>query len=252
MARIELTDVHLSFSAGTDRLTVKDRVLGRMMGRKLAPPAQIHALNGVTFRIDEGERLGIVGHNGAGKSTMLRMLTGVYQPTQGLLQVKGKLDSLLDLQVGIEPEATGWDNIAFRGYLRGDTPAEVRAKRPAIAAFSELGEHLHRPVRHYSSGMMLRLLFSLATAIDPEILLVDEVLSAGDIGFYEKAKRRMLDLIEKARILVIVSHDLGSLEAICSRVIWMNQGRVAADGSPHRIIEEYKRFMLGESKRAAA
>ena len=100
--------------------------------------------------------------------------------------------------------------------------------------------------------MLLRLLFSLATAIDPEILLVDEVLSAGDIGFYEKAKRRMLDLIEKARILVIVSHDLGSLEAICSRVIWMNQGRVAADGSPHRVIEEYKRFMMGESKRAAA
>jgi len=251
MAAIELDDVSLHFCLNTNRLPLKERFIELLRRRPTSSKQFVKAINNIDLQIVEGERVGIIGHNGAGKSTFLRMLTGVYRPTGGKLTVDGRLDSLLDLNVGVEAEASGWENISYRGYLRGETPRQVAVKRPEIAEFSELGDRLHTPVRFYSSGMMVRLLFSMATAIEPEILLIDEVLSAGDIAFYEKARKRMTNLIEKARILVVVSHDLGSLATMCTRVLWFDHGRIVADGDPQEIIDRYKTAMMTDLKIAA-
>src|SRR5262249_49566117 len=152
---------------------------------------------------EEGERVGVLGHNGAGKSTLLKLLAGVYPPTRGRRVVEGQISSLFDIALGFEIEATGWDNIRYRGYLQGETPDSIGEKMQPIADFSELGEFLNVPVRYYSAGMMVRLAFSIATAIDPEVLLVDEVLGAGDLAFQAKARQRMKEMIERARLLVL-------------------------------------------------
>lgn len=250
MAFIELENVGLQFRLDQVRVPLKDRFLQKMFRRSNAQ--KLDAVRGVSFHVSEGERLGIIGHNGAGKSSMLKMLAGIYRPTSGRLTVNGRVDSLLDLGIGIEPDATGWDNIAFRTYLRGGTPRDVAATRQEVADFSELGDRLHTPVRYYSAGMMVRLLFSMATAIEPDVLLIDEVLSAGDLSFCDKARRRMLNLIEKARILVSVSHDLGSIESMCTRVIWLDHGRIAADGKPTEVIDRYREAMLHNTLSKAA
>lgn len=250
MALIELEDVGLQFRLDQVRVPLKDRFVQKMFRRK--DVQMLDAIRNVSLRFTEGERVGIIGHNGAGKSSMLKMLAGIYRPTSGRLTVRGRVDSLLDLGIGIEPDATGWDNIAFRTYLRGGTPRDVAATRQEVADFSELGDRLHTPVRYYSAGMMVRLLFAMATAIEPDILLVDEVMGAGDLSFYEKARRRMVDLIEKARILVSVSHDLGTLESMCTRIIWLDHGRVAADGDPTEVVERYRDAMLNPHRSKAA
>jgi ABC-type polysaccharide/polyol phosphate transport system ATPase subunit len=160
--------------------------------------------------------------------------------------VVGRISSLFDIAVGFEPEASGWDNIAYRCYLQGETPRSVRGKLDEIAEFSELGKFLDVPVRCYSAGMMVRLAFAVATAIDPEILLIDEVLSVGDLAFQEKARRRMQEMMAKARLMVLVSHDLESLARLCSKVVWLEQGRVRAIGPPEETIAAYTAEARGE------
>ena len=251
MCKIELDNVSLRFQMRKHgRVFLKELLLAGMLYAKKNPLVQVDALKNINLHIGDGERLGVIGHNGAGKSTLLRLLAGIYPPTNGNLTIDGSISSMLELGVGVEPEASGWDNIALRSYLQGNTPAEVRVKRDEIAEFSELGEFLKMPVRFYSSGMMVRLAFSVATAINPEILLIDEVLSAGDLGFVEKARRRMLNLIEKARILVFVSHDLDSLAKLCNRAIWMHQGQIHSEGPPQTVIDEYCRYMSNPNRTA--
>jgi ABC-type polysaccharide/polyol phosphate transport system ATPase subunit len=246
MVGITLTDVALSFRVRKrGRTTLKQLLVDPVFRPSANPFMVIEALKNINLRIGEGERLGLIGHNGAGKSTLLRLLAGIYPPTSGTVEVEGKINSLLDIGVGIEGDASGWDNILYRGLLQGDLPSQVEEKKHQIADFSELGDALDMPVRFYSSGMKVRLLFSIATAIEPEILLLDEVLSAGDVAFQEKAFRRMTELIDKARLIVFASHDLGTLCRLCTKVLWLDHGAIRMAGEPRRVIETYETFMRG-------
>jgi ABC-type polysaccharide/polyol phosphate transport system ATPase subunit len=232
-------------------LTLKEFLVGQMFRQSKNPVREVHALRDVTLSVGKGERLGVIGHNGAGKSTMLRLLAGIYPPTAGRLTVEGKISSLFDIALGFEGEATGWENIAYRCYLQGETPRGVKTKRDAIAEFSELGDFLNMPVRYYSAGMMVRLAFSIATAIDPEVLLVDEVLSVGDLSFQNKATARMREMMAKAHLMVMVSHDLGSLAKLCNRVVWMDHGRPIRDGDVDEVIAAYRQQVEGHNQPAA-
>lgn len=240
MAFIKLEDVSLTFSVRQRRrVTLKEYVVRGMFRQSVNPIMQVSALQDLNLEVNEGDRLAIIGHNGAGKSTLLKVLAGIYPPTAGRRIVDGQISSLFDLTLGFEPEATGWDNIAYRGYLQGETPRSIRAKMNTIAEFSELGDFLNTPVRHYSSGMVVRLAFSIATDIDPEILLIDEVLAAGDKAFQNKARDRMQSMIDKARLIVMVSHDLGALENFCNRAIWMERGRIRQMGTTAEVLDAY-------------
>jgi ABC-type polysaccharide/polyol phosphate transport system ATPase subunit len=165
--------------------------------------------------------------------------------------VEGRVSTLLDIGVGIESDATGWANIAYRSYLQGLTPREVRQRRPRIAEFSELGEFLNIPVRFYSSGMLVRLCFSIATEIEPEILLIDEILSAGDLSFQEKAHRRIMELIHQSRLLVIATHDTVTVPKLCTRMVWLDHGEIVMQGDPQTVVEAYREYMTSDQRSAA-
>jgi len=253
MTSIELDNVSLVFRVRQNRrIPLKDFIVKRMFRRSVNPYMEIRALQNISLTVREGDRLGIVGHNGAGKSTMLKLLAGIYPPTAGERTVKGQISSLFDLQLGFEPEASGWENIAYRGYLQGETPKSLRAKLDEIAEFSELGEFLNSPVRHYSSGMLVRLAFAVATAIDPEILLVDEVLSAGDLAFQKKCRQRMEEMIDKAHLIVMVSHDLDALARFCNRAIWLDHGAIRLAGPTDDVLAAYTEAMNAAARLKAA
>jgi ABC-type polysaccharide/polyol phosphate transport system ATPase subunit len=255
MASITLANVGLTFRVRRRRrLPLKDFVLQRITGRAGENPLlEVHSLSGITARFEDGARIGVVGHNGAGKSTLLKLLAGVYPPTAGTRRVEGRISSLFDLTLGFEPHASGRDNIRYRGYLLGETPGTLAPKMDSIIDFAELGEFIDTPVRHYSSGMLVRLGFSIATAIDPEILLIDECFSAGDAAFQRKAAARLEAMMSKARLIVMVSHDLGLLGKLSDRVLWLEHGRVRRDAGAAEVISEYREFMNSpESGRSGA
>lgn len=222
------------------RMSLKEFLVGQMFRRSRNPLMEVKALSGVSLRVEQGDRLAVIGHNGAGKSTLLKTLAGIYKPTHGRMVVDGRVSSLFDLALGFEIDATGWENIAYRSYLQGETPRTVRAKRDAIAEFSELGNFLNTPVRYYSAGMQVRLAFSIATAIDPEVLLVDEVLSVGDLAFQQKARERMRAMMNRAQLMVMVSHDLDTLTKICNRAVWMDHGHMMREGPVEEIADAYR------------
>jgi ABC-type polysaccharide/polyol phosphate transport system ATPase subunit len=253
MTSIELEDVSLVFRVRQNRrIPLKDFIVKQMFRRSMNPYKEVRALENINLEVKEGDRLGIVGHNGAGKSTMLKTLAGIYPPTQGRRTIKGQVSSLFDLHLGFEPEGSGWENIAYRGYLQGETPKTLRAKLDDIAEFSELGEFLDSPVRHYSSGMLVRLAFAVATAIDPEILLVDEVLSAGDLAFQKKCRTRMEEMIARAHLIVMVSHDLEALARFCNRAIWLDHGRIVMTGGTDAVVAAYSEAMSAAARAKAA
>jgi ABC-type polysaccharide/polyol phosphate transport system ATPase subunit len=252
MVRIELENVGVTFRVRTHgRISFKEYLLKHMFRRPSSPPVLVEALRDVSLRIDEGERLGVLGPNGSGKSTLLKVLAGVYPPSAGRIRVQGRVSSLFDLVLGFEMDASGWDNIAYRSYLLGETRRGIQAKMQEIADFSELGKHLDMAVRYYSAGMLLRLAFAVATAVDPEILLVDEVLSVGDLAFQNKARQRMQDMMSRAKLMVVVSHDLEALRKLSSRVVWLEDGRVREMGPPDRVIASYTAHVQGAPAAAA-
>ena len=241
MGRIELKDVNVTFSLRkTTKVTLKEYLLKGLFLTAVNPVVAIHALNDLNLTLHDGERLGVIGHNGAGKTTMLKMLAGVYPPTSGSRIVEGRICSLFDISVGFEGEANGWDNINYRGYLQGETPKTLKKKRGEIAEFCELGDFLNIPVRYYSAGMLVRLAFAIATATEPDILLVDEVLSVGDMAFVTKAKDRKRQMMKKSSLMVLVSHDLNSVQEFCTRAVWMEHGRVMLDGEPKAVAAAYQ------------
>jgi len=249
MVEIDLQNVSLEFTIRRfKRLSLKEFLVRGMFSRAANPVMHVQALSDVTLHVGEGERLGIIGHNGAGKSTLLKLLAGIYPPTRGTRRVTGRISSLFDIALGFEMDASGWENINYRGYLQGETPRSLKDKVEQIAAFTELGQFLDMPVRYYSAGMMVRLAFAIATAIEPEILIVDEVLSVGDLQFQQKATARIRAMMEQARLMVMVSHELESLEKLSTRVVWMNQGRVLKVGDPAEVIAAYRQ----SARRAAA
>src|SRR5262245_15600469 len=243
MAGIHVKDVCVTYQVCKGgRSTLKEWVLGGLRQRQ-EKWVQVRALQDVSFDVAEGSRLGIVGHNGAGKSTLLKVLSGIYQPLSGICKVDGRIASLFDLSLGFEPDASGWDNIHYRGYLQKETPQSLRGKVREIAEFSGLGSALDLPIRYYSSGMLVRLAFSIATAIEPEVFLVDEVLGAGDLEFAQRAKMRIHHLVRKARLMVVVSHDLNALASFCDRVLWLDHGQVRELGPAKSTIHAYTQFM---------
>ncbi|HEV3443692.1 MAG TPA: ABC transporter ATP-binding protein [Gemmataceae bacterium] len=252
MARIELDNLCLTFRVRQlRRITLKEFLVRRMFRKSANPVMKVNALRNINLVVREGERLGVVGHNGAGKSTLLKVLAGIYPPTRGKRIMDGRISSLFDIALGFESDADGWENISYRGYLQGETPRSIRAKMNQIAEFSELGDFLDMPVRYYSAGMLVRLAFSIATAIEPEILLVDEVLSVGDMSFQDKARQRMRDMMSKARLIVVVSHDLVSLNKLCDRGIWMDHGQIRQEGTMKDIVNAYTESVKGGQSQAA-
>lgn len=253
MARIDVRGASLAFTVHRHKnRSLKEYVLKGLFRRSVNPRVVIHALSDVNLSVREGERVGIIGHNGAGKTTMLKLLAGIYPPTQGTCVVEGNVCSLFDIALGFENEATGWENIVYRSYLQGEGPAEVRAKTDGIAAFSELGEFLDLPVKNYSAGMRMRLAFAIATAAEPEILLIDEVLAVGDQAFQIKAKARMRELMSASRLMVVVSHDLSTVRETCTRVLWMRRGAVLMDGPPGEVVRAYQQDAESQATAAQA
>ncbi len=252
MARIDLDGVSLHFRVRQKRhVTLKEYVLHQLYSRSVNPCVEVRALEHIDLCATDGDRIGILGHNGAGKSTLLRVLAGVYPPTSGTRLVDGRICSLFDLTLGFEMESTGWENIHYRGYLLGETPKSIAAKENEIAEFTELGDFLNMPVRHYSAGMLVRLAFGISTAVEPEILLVDEVLSVGDRAFQAKARERMSQLMRTARLLVMVSHDLDSLARMCRTGILLDHGRIIKTGPMSDVVQTYVAKVQLPSAKAA-
>ncbi|MEN6493798.1 MAG: ABC transporter ATP-binding protein [Thermoguttaceae bacterium] len=253
MNLIELEDVGLTFCLRRHgRISLKEYIVSGLFRRRRENVMEVHALEGINLRIAEGERVGFIGRNGAGKSTLLKLVAGIYPPTHGRRVVQGRISSLFDIALGFELDATGWENIAYRGYLQGETPRSIGDKTQAIAEFSELGEFLDMPVRYYSAGMLVRLAFSISTAIEPEILIIDEALSAGDLSFQAKARERIRNLISTARAVLIVSHDLPSLSLLCDRIVWIDHGRICMEGTAEEVIAAYSRPSEDPSQLQAA
>jgi lipopolysaccharide transport system ATP-binding protein len=200
---------------------------------------RINALQNISLEINHGERVGLIGLNGAGKSTLLKVMADIYPPTSGEVAIKGHVCPMFEFATGFEMNQSGWDNIRIRGLLLGMSVEAIEEKLPEIAAFTELGEFLDYPVRTYSSGMFIRLAFAVSTSINPEILLIDEVMGAGDISFAEKAKRRMFEFMEQGKILVFTTHNFNLLNDFCSRTIWMHKGQVIADGPTSEVVKQY-------------
>lgn len=199
----------------------------------------IRALEDLTLTIKDGDRVGLLGHNGAGKSTLLRLLSSVYEPSSGYAKIEGEIGSLIDIGFGIDAEATGRENIFLRGALLGLTRAQIKSKLDEIIEFSELGDFIDMPLRTYSSGMHLRLAFSVSTVIRPEILLMDEWLSVGDEGFKHRAETRLNELVASTNILVIASHSKELVRRTCNRAIWLEHGKIKMDGTPEEVTSQY-------------
>ncbi|MBU3574766.1 ABC transporter ATP-binding protein [Polynucleobacter sp. UK-Mo-2m-Kol15] len=202
---------------------------GGRIGQSVGHHPYVAALEDINFIFEEGSRIGLLGHNGSGKTTLLRVLSGIYAPVKGDLVVRGRIASLLDVSMGLDPDATGFENIYLRGILDGMKPARIRSKIEEIADFTELGEYLNLPVRTYSSGMMLRLAFAISTSVEADILIMDEWLSVGDESFSVKASQRLGELIGKTSILVVASHDQKLINRICNRKIQLEHGRIISD-----------------------
>ncbi|MCC8109064.1 MAG: ABC transporter ATP-binding protein [Planctomycetes bacterium] len=189
----------------------------------------IEALNKISIEINHGERVGLVGHNGSGKSTLLRMLAGTYPPVTGSVEVVGKIAPFLELSLGVEPDVNGYEAIYLRGLMLGLSSKTIMDKTSEIAEFSELGAFLDMPIRTYSSGMVMRLSFAISTIVNPDILLMDEWISVGDQGFQQKAGKRLNELVERSKILVIASHSIDLLKSLCTRIIRLENGQVIED-----------------------
>jgi lipopolysaccharide transport system ATP-binding protein len=199
----------------------------------------VRALENLTFSFRDGDRIGLLGHNGAGKSTLLRLLSGVYEPSSGKASIKGDIGSLIDISFGIDPEASGRENVYLRGAFLGLPKSEIKDRMEEIIEFSELGDFADMPVRTYSAGMHLRLAFSVSTVIRPQILLMDEWLSVGDEGFRHKAEERMTELVEATNILVLASHSKDLVQHVCNRLIWLEHGKVKMDGPTEEVVAAY-------------
>ena len=199
----------------------------------------IEALKDLNLEIRSGDRLGIVGHNGAGKSTLLRLLSGVFEPSSGKISRSGSISSLVDIALGINGENTGKENIFLRGKLMGLSKKQIDQKIEEIIEFSELGDYINLPVRIYSSGMLLRLAFSVSTSISADILIMDEWLSVGDGAFAERSSERLRELVDNSEILVIASHSRELIEETCNKVVWLEHGVIKKIGSVEEIVPEY-------------
>lgn len=207
-----------------------------------------YALHNVSFDVKRGETVGIIGTNGSGKSTILKIITGVLNPSGGHVEIDGRISALLELGAGFNMEYTGIENIYLNGTMIGFSREEIDAKMQDILDFADIGDFVHRPVKTYSSGMFVRLAFAVAINIDPEILIVDEALSVGDVFFQAKCYKKFEDFKKMGKTILFVSHDLGSISKYCDRVVLLNRGKKLAEGTPKEMVSMYKRIMVNQDK----
>ena len=244
-AEVHLRDVALDIPIfDVSARSLKKRVMRLGRRNRIAEDATgvvvVRALDGVNLHLAAGDRLGLIGHNGAGKSTLLRVLAGIYVPTAGEVTISGKAVPLLDISLGMDDQSSGRQNIRLRGLLLGMSDSEIEAKTEDIAAFTELGDYLDLPLRTYSSGMRLRLAFAIATAVDADILLLDEVIGVGDASFQVKAARRLAELHARAEIVVLAIHNNKTLRETCNKALWLDNGRPVALGPVDEVVSRYE------------
>ncbi len=230
-------------SKKNDHTTFKTELvrLLRMQRRLIEPATHIEALKGIDLRIPTGSTVGIVGRNGSGKSTLLKLMTGIYSPTSGTIDVRGRISALLELGAGFHPDFTGRENILINGIILGMGRAEVKARMPEMIDFAELGDFIDEPVRTYSSGMFMRLAFAVATHVDPDVLIIDEILSVGDEHFGRKSQAKMNEFRRSGKTIVLVTHDLNTVQSWCDTAAWIDGGRIRMHGSAAEVVKEYRR-----------
>ncbi|MBP2294269.1 ABC transporter ATP-binding protein [Azospirillum rugosum] len=244
MASIHLNDVSVDFvlyqgSARSLKKTLLRSSTSGVLKHDAHHRVTVKALSNFSLGLEHGDRVGLVGGNGAGKTTLLRVLAGVYEPTAGRIRVEGRVTPLFDLGLGLDMDASGYDNIRMRAAYFGIDADEVERKMDDIAAFTELGDYLNLPVRTYSAGMTLRLAFAAATSVDPEILLMDEWLAVSDKKFLEKAQRRAESFVNRSSIMVIASHVEDVLRRLCNKILWLERGTVLRFGPVDDVLDEY-------------
>lgn len=243
---IDVSHITMDFRMDKNRTTnLKEYVVNVLTGKQNI--AMFHALDDVSFTVEKGSITGLIGHNGAGKSTILKVISGIYKPTSGRVTVQGRIVPMLELGSGFDAELTGRENILLNGAILGYTKEFLYSKIDEIIAYSEVGDFIHMPLKTYSSGMLARLAFSIATVVEPDVLIVDEILSVGDEHFQRKSRARMLELMQSAGTTVLfVSHNLNQLRQMCDRVIWLDHGRVKAVGDTDEICGLYEAQAKGE------
>lgn len=237
---IVVQDLTVRFRPYVERKPTLRRTIGRRRTTE-----EVVALDGVSFSVDKGEAFGIIGRNGAGKSTLLRCIAGTLRPNAGKVVVNGRTSTLLQLGVGFNPELSGRRNVYLGGLAAGMRKREIDKQFDQIVEYAELGEAIERPVKTYSSGMFSRLAFSVSLHLDPEVLLLDEVLAVGDEGFRKKSMKAMENLLERAGTIVFVSHSLNSVGEFCDRALWLEKGAIAAEGSAEEVVESYRESVTG-------
>ena len=238
---IKIQNASLKFRIYRDPTpTLKDTVVNLFTRRaRQAPVSAFYALKNIDLTVQGGERLGIIGLNGAGKSTLLKMIVGIYPPHSGRLEVHGRVTPMIEIGTGFDVELSGRENIYINGGIFGFSRQEMERREAAIIEFSELDNFIDLPVKYYSTGMYGRLAFSIATMIDPDILIVDEIFSAGDAHFVQKGTQRMMELFKSSQIVVYVSHSLDQIKELCNRVIVLHQGEIVNQGDPGEMVDFY-------------
>lgn len=246
MASISLDNVSVSFPVySTSGRSLKTQLLAATTGGRIYSDSAsrgitvVDALQEVSLDLHDGDRVGLVGHNGAGKTTLLRVLAGIYEPNCGSVTVEGKAVPLLSINLGMDPESTGYENIVLRGLFLGLSKEQIGAQTQEIAEFTELGDFLNLPIRTYSDGMRMRLAFAISTSVPPDILLLDEGIGAGDASFLHKAALRLKRFTEKVSIIVLSSHSEDMIRKMCSKTVLMKHGRVVAYGETDEILRQY-------------
>jgi lipopolysaccharide transport system ATP-binding protein len=238
---LEVHDLWKSYRIGAQQqsyLSLRDQIMG-FWKKKSEPPAEFWALQGVDFSLSPGDTVGIIGRNGAGKSTLLKVLSQITPPTRGSVTVRGRVASLLEVGTGFHPELSGRENVFLNGAILGMKRMETAAKFDEIVAFSGVERFLDTPLKHYSSGMQLRLAFAVSTSVRPQILVLDEWLSTGDEEFRHRAEKRMKDVVDSTDILILASHSRQLLEENCNRVVWLEHGKIKMDGGASDILKSY-------------
>ena len=243
---IRVQDVSVTYRTSLQKVpTLKSAIV--RLGRRERVVREVNALRSVSFEVPQGKVMGVIGANGAGKSTLMRTVAGILAPSAGRIEVTGRVSTLLALGVGFNSALSGKENVTLGGLAAGLSRSQIREKYEEITAFAELEDFMDMPMRTYSSGMYSRLAFAVAVHMDPDILIIDEALSAGDAHFKQKASDKMQELVAKARTMLVVSHALGTIKELCDETIWLHKGKLVGQGTPDEMIEAYTKFLkVGE------
>jgi ABC-type polysaccharide/polyol phosphate transport system ATPase subunit len=244
MACVEIKNVSLMYPIyGSNARSFKATLINKATGGRLGQNSGsivVEALKDVSFKLEKGDRLALIGHNGAGKSTLLKVLAHIYEPTKGFVNVKGRVNCLFDIMMGMDHELNGYENILLRGLILGLSKSEIRKIIPLVEEFSELGDFMKMPIKSYSSGMKVRLAFGIITNVFSEVLLIDEIVNVGDAKFIEKAKAQMKSLVHQSEFMVLSSHDTHVIREFCNKALWLEKGTVKFFGSVEEVFKIYQ------------